>query len=166
MEKTIEEQKNLIMNMQRIAQEKQDMTVDLVTKNMKETHFPKEKLPKRWIELTGKSMRGTMPFTIKAGLLDFAEAYLVTSAKKEIDISLTEFQVMANSFDTATPLALGLDPSEYHHFIKELMESIAVWKKMYSEIEKNAVLEAERVYKMKETALGIKNPLQAVKAEA
>lgn len=156
---------NQQMNLQRIAQEKQQQAIPLVEEKKEKELYPK-KLSKRWRELTRKAMRSSSPYSHRSNLQDFVKA-LKAAKDDDSKISLLNFQILTNSLEAVSPDTLSLTDEEYIDFMAEVEKNIEIWSKEMSRIQSEVDIKIHKDYEMKQAALSNGNGgLKPVRGEA
>lgn len=144
------------MKLQQIAAEKNKIATSIVEKKMKEEYFPVELLTKFWIDNMREAIKDCHPMSQKATLKDFVKA-LAKMHKAEPRLTMTEFQIVANSLDAVSMNQLGLDVEDYERLCNETFGLVETWSKKINVINDEAKIEAEREYQKKNNgASGLK----------
>ena len=153
------------LTMQQIAQEKQKLMNERIVAKMDTVFFPKELITDRWREVTRKGIMNTIPVVSKTSVADFRSA-LKAVITPGGEITLNQFQVLANTLDTASPASFGMTEEEYIDAVDEVTATVEVWKKQLETLSEQITAEVEKEMSKKAGEKLKGNILQAVKAEA
>lgn len=155
------------MDLQKLANEKRQMMNERMLQKMENVFFPKNKITERWRHITKTALMNTIPVVNKTAVKDFVAALKVVIDPKA-KINMNQFQILANSLDTASPASLGVTVEEYIDAVAEIMSTVEEWGQILELINKDVTIEVEREMSMKATAqaAAANGGLLAVKGDA
>lgn len=149
------EEFNKQLALQKIANEKRQMMQERMLKKMEDTFFPANKITDRWRHITRTALMNTVPVMNKTAVKDFVSALKVVIDPKA-KINMNQFQILANSLDTASPASLGLTTEEYIDAVNEIMATVEEWGQILEMINKEVTIEVEKEVSMKAAAMAEK----------
>lgn len=147
----------------KIAQEKNTMAADLLTKAGNNSMFPSVRLSALWRRAANCAIHKTQPVMQRVTLKEFAEAIKCDALCG--NITMFQFGVLSNSIESVSIDELSLDKEEYLALVKESLEHIKYYNEWFEKTRKEITLKVDQDYQLKMAAEG-KAPMSAVKAEA
>lgn len=156
------------MKLQQIAGAKQQIAHGIIQKKMAEEKFPSHLLDPLWIEQMRVAIRHCSPMSQKATLKEF-KSTMQHLNDENVQLTLTEFQIIANCLDVVSPQQLGLNDHEYYALVEATFKLVDAWATKIKKVNEDAMIQAEQEYKMKQATAGaveVKGAFKPVKAEA
>jgi hypothetical protein len=147
------------MQMMQLAQQKNQLMMPLIEQRMNEELFPMENVSDNWLMIMKDAIIKIQPYSVKAKLQDFA-ALAVKMESDKPQLSLNEFQILANTLDVISIEQLGLGPYGYRAQVEETFTLIAIWQKKIKIINDEVTIEVETKLQMERAA---QNGLSIVK---
>lgn len=140
------------MKLQQIAAAKKGIVNEIIQKKMQDEKFPNDKIDCVWISMMRISMRRCTPLTQRTNLKDFKDAVNAINADRP-QLTLTQFQVIANSLDAVSIEQLEISEEAYSDLVDKTFSLIDIWEKKIKKINDDATLEAEAEYTAKSNVL-------------
>ncbi len=154
-----------------IAQQKKNLMAEIATRLMNEELFPTEGLTELFRSSVSKAVMISSPISYQTRLVDFAQgvkiAAKIDSWEWDRKLTISQFQVLANSLDAVSPNSLGLNADEYCLLVDESVSHVTKWGELIKDINDRSAILAEEEWKKQnppEKANG--TPMSIVKGEA
>jgi hypothetical protein len=138
---------NTQMELQKIAQAKNDRAAHLFTEQLSSELFPNDRLSKNWRYLAAKAICKSAPMSHRLSLNEFKRAAIADPEKDEL--TLFQFGVLSNSIESVSRFDLSLNREEYCNFLGEAVEHIVYYNKRVVEMRKEIEMQVETEFQMK-----------------